>query len=324
MPADFDHTFQALSARTLSDLTTDERHVLRSASLLDAWDLDLATQAAGFTHQSAARRLIERPVISEDPHAIWPYHLHGAIRTALRAGDDHTEDQWTAADWHHAAMRALTALGQQWQDAGTVVPGRTLLVACLRLARDHRLDELAWLTDAAYAYTGDSVWEPVAHPPSRPCPAPHASPGWTRPPTLWPSFLPPSPAASTSTANAPPSASPPSWTPVCCPASSPNSPCPPASTTSDTDRGETAPYKAPSGFGGGRQVRRTAIDVRLDARGVRRVVHLPEQELLRVVLDRVPPVDLHPQQVVQPHPDRVRVVPVPPHPRPLRGRRPVQ
>ncbi|MEY9997515.1 tetratricopeptide (TPR) repeat protein [Streptomyces sp. V4I8] len=172
VPADFDHTFPALIARTLSDLTTDERHVLRSASLLDAWDLDLATQAAGLTHQSAARRLIERPMISEDPHAVWPYHLHGAIRTALRTGDDHLEDQWTAADWHQAAVRALAALGRQWQDASSVVPSRTLLVAYLRqglrLARDHRLDDLAWLTDAAYAYTDDSVWEPIAPPAQTP------------------------------------------------------------------------------------------------------------------------------------------------------------
>ncbi|GAA2522858.1 ATP/GTP-binding protein [Streptomyces longisporus] len=171
VPADFDHTFPALIARTLSDLTTDERHVLRSASLLDAWDLDLATQAAGLTHQSAARRLIERPMISEDPHAVWPYHLHGAIRTALRTGDDHLEDQWTAADWHQAAVRALAALGRQWQEADAVVPSRTLLVACLRqglrLARDHQLDDLAWLTDAAYTYTDDSVWEPIA-PPTQP------------------------------------------------------------------------------------------------------------------------------------------------------------
>lgn len=167
-PADFDHTFPALIARTLSGLTADERHVLRSASLLDAFDLDLATHAAGLTHQAAARRLIEWPMITEDPYAIWPYHLHGAIRTALRTADDHTEDRWTSADWHRAAERALAALGQQRQDGRADVPGRTLLVACLRqglrLARDHRLDDLSWLTDAAFAYTDDSVWEPLAPP----------------------------------------------------------------------------------------------------------------------------------------------------------------
>ncbi|MFF3543304.1 hypothetical protein [Streptomyces platensis] len=79
-------------------MTADERQVLRSASLLDAFDLDLATQAAGLAHQAAARRLVERPLVTEDPHAIWPHHLHGAIRTALRGADDHTEDHWTPAD----------------------------------------------------------------------------------------------------------------------------------------------------------------------------------------------------------------------------------
>ncbi|MGP4091291.1 ATP/GTP-binding protein [Streptomyces sp. KR55] len=179
-PADFDHTFPSLIARTLSDLTADERHVLRSASLLDAFDLDLATHAAGLTHQAAARRLIERPMVTETLYAIWPYHLHGAIRTALRAADDRTEDRWTPADWHRAAERALAALGQQWQDAHALVPSRTLLVACLRqglrLARDHHLDDLTWLTDAAYAYTDDSVWEPVAPPSNTATPSPSTEP----------------------------------------------------------------------------------------------------------------------------------------------------
>ncbi|WP_042422173.1 ATP/GTP-binding protein [Streptacidiphilus anmyonensis] len=166
--ADFDHTFPALIARTLSDLTADERHVLRSASLLDAFDLDLATAAAGLTHQAAARRLVERPMISEDPYAIWPYHLHGAVRDALCIDDTHTADRWTSADWHQAATRALAALGAQWQRHQTRASSRAVLVACLRqglrLARDHHLDDLAWLTEAAFAYVDDSVWEPIAPP----------------------------------------------------------------------------------------------------------------------------------------------------------------
>ncbi|MFE9610984.1 tetratricopeptide repeat protein [Streptomyces sp. NPDC006012] len=76
---------------------------------------------------------------------------------------------------NEAAKRALAALGRQWQDAGAPVPARPLLVACLRqglsLARDHHLDDLAWLTDAAFAYTDDSVWEPLAPP------TPPATPG---------------------------------------------------------------------------------------------------------------------------------------------------
>ncbi|MFD8625221.1 tol-pal system YbgF family protein [Streptomyces hygroscopicus] len=167
-PADFDHTFPALLARALSDLTADERHVLRSVSLLDAFDLDLATRAAGLTHQAPARRLTERPIVTQTPYALWPYHLHGAIRSALTEADDHTDDRWTPADWHQAATRALAALGDQWTANASLTPSRTLLVACLRqglrLARDHRLTDLGWLTEAAHAYTDDSIWEPLTPP----------------------------------------------------------------------------------------------------------------------------------------------------------------
>lgn len=166
-PVDFDCSFPALLARVMSDLTPEERHVLRSVSLLDAWDLELATRAAGLTQQATARRLTERPLIAENPYALWPYHLHRAIGTAVRE-DTHNEDRWTPADWHQAATRALAALGEQWTTATAQAPSRMLLVACLRqglrLARDHRLTDLGWLTAAAFDYTDDSVWEPLTLP----------------------------------------------------------------------------------------------------------------------------------------------------------------
>ncbi|MFF9002069.1 hypothetical protein ACF1GW_22130 [Streptomyces achromogenes] len=179
-PGDFNHTFPALLARALSDLTPDERHVPRSVSLLDAFDLDLATRAAGLTHQAPARRLTERPIVHENPYAPWPYHLHGAIRSALTKADDHTNDRWTAADWYQAATRSLAALGDQWATNTALSPSRLLLVACLRqglrLARDHRLSDLGWLTGAAHSYTDDSVWAPLT-PPTTP-----ASAGGPNPP----------------------------------------------------------------------------------------------------------------------------------------------
>ncbi|WP_372412095.1 ATP/GTP-binding protein [Streptomyces luteireticuli] len=166
-PADFDCTFPALLARTLSDLTPDERHLLRSVSLLDAFDLDLATRTAGLAQQAPARRLVERPLVTENPYALWPYHLHRAIRSAVRE-DDHSDDRWTPADWHQAATRALAALGEQWTKAAALAPSRMLLVACLRqglrLARDHHLSGLGWIIDAAFVYTDDSVWEPLTLP----------------------------------------------------------------------------------------------------------------------------------------------------------------
>lgn len=165
VPADFEADFPALITRTVTDLTPDERHILRSVSLFDAFDLELATRAAGLPHQAAAARLAERPFVRTDPFALWPHHLHALIRSTLRTADDATDDRWTDADWRAAATRALAALGEQWHAAAG--PDRRLLVGCLRqglaIARDHRLD-LGWLTDAAHAYTDDYVWEPLPLP----------------------------------------------------------------------------------------------------------------------------------------------------------------
>ncbi|MFI5808642.1 ATP/GTP-binding protein [Streptomyces sp. NPDC051561] len=169
VPADFDGGFPALISRTLQDLTPQERHVLRAASLFDAFDTTLAVSAAALLHESAARRLIERPFVRDNPFGLWPYYLHALIRTTLRTADDATDDAWTAADWAQAADRALTALGTQWQQHTR--PGRRLLIGCLRqgliLARDFRL-ALGWLADAAWMYVGDSVWEPLAPPAPHP------------------------------------------------------------------------------------------------------------------------------------------------------------
>ncbi|MEU9654247.1 tetratricopeptide repeat protein [Streptomyces sp. NPDC048110] len=164
-PGDFDHDFPALVARTLTDLTPDERHVLRSVSLLDAFDVPLATRAAGLAHEGPALRLTERPFVREDSFGLWPFHLHGLIRSAVRNADDTTDDRWSERDWQQAAQRAFTTLGDQHRNSPG--PGRLLLIACLRqglrLARDHRLD-LGWLIPAAWTYVSDSVWEPLAPP----------------------------------------------------------------------------------------------------------------------------------------------------------------
>ncbi|MGP3978989.1 ATP/GTP-binding protein [Streptomyces sp. 8N114] len=164
---DFEADFPALIARTLADLTSEERSVLRSVALLDAFDLQLATRTAGLPHQSAALRLTERPFVRENPFGLWPFHLHDLIRSTLRNATDHTDDRWSPDDWLAAARRAHTALGEAWGAGGGL--DRRLLVGCLRqglaLARDFHL-ELEWLVDAAWVYVRDAIWEPLA-PPAR-------------------------------------------------------------------------------------------------------------------------------------------------------------
>ncbi|WP_055699745.1 hypothetical protein [Streptomyces silaceus] len=161
-PTDFDHDFPALIARTLSDLTAPERHVLRSASLFSSFDVALATRAAGLPQEAPALRLVERPFVRETPYGLWPFYLHALIRATIRGADDQTDDRWSPADWQQAAVRALAVLGEQWSSGSD--RDRLLLVGCLRqglaIARDYRLD-LGWLIEAAWTYIGDSVWEPL-------------------------------------------------------------------------------------------------------------------------------------------------------------------
>ncbi|NEB78162.1 hypothetical protein G3I40_23490 [Streptomyces sp. SID14478] len=71
----------------------NERHVLRSAALLDAFSVPLATQVRALTHDSAALRLIERPFVQEDPTGLWPFHLRQVVRSTLRNADDHSDDR---------------------------------------------------------------------------------------------------------------------------------------------------------------------------------------------------------------------------------------
>ena len=71
-PADFDHDFPALIARTLSDLTPDERHVLRSVALLDAFDRYPGHPGGRAPHEAAALRLTERPFVQENPSGCGP------------------------------------------------------------------------------------------------------------------------------------------------------------------------------------------------------------------------------------------------------------
>ncbi|MCZ1001073.1 ATP/GTP-binding protein [Streptomyces mirabilis] len=162
---DFDHDFPALIARTLSDLTAEERRVLRSVSLLDAFSVPLATQAAGMDHDAPALRLTDRPFIRESSSGVWPFHVHDLIRSAIRNADDGSDDRWSEQDWRRAAQRAFHALESQWRQ--DLRHDRAVLVGCLQqgllLARNFRLD-LDWLADAAFQYVGDSVWEPLALP----------------------------------------------------------------------------------------------------------------------------------------------------------------
>lgn len=158
---EFNLDFPALVARTFRDLTPNTRHVLRAVSLLDSFSVELATACAGLDHDAPALDLIERPFVDTDPGAPWPYRVHALVREAVREADSTSEDRWSPADWQRAAQRTFDALehealGDRFRQVAALRQG-------MRLARDYGL-ELGWLSDAAFRYVDDFVWEPVEIP----------------------------------------------------------------------------------------------------------------------------------------------------------------
>jgi len=165
-PEEFRWEFPALVARIVRDLSPGERTVLRTVSLLNSFTVDLATAASGRPHDADALNLVERPFITKDPDAPWPYRMHDLVRSSIREADSTTEDRWSPADWRRTAQRTLDALGDQLPPAGEQGQRRRLM-ACLsqglRLACDYDLP-LGWLVGAAWRYAAESVWEPVEVP----------------------------------------------------------------------------------------------------------------------------------------------------------------
>lgn len=163
---EFRWEFPALVARIVRDLTPGERTVLRTVSLLNSFTVDLATAASGLSHDADALNLVERPFITKDPDAPWPYRMHDLVRSAVREADSTTEDRWSPADWRRTAQRTLQALGDQLPPPGEQGQ-RQRLMACLsqglRLACEYELP-LGWLVDAAWRYAAESVWEPIEVP----------------------------------------------------------------------------------------------------------------------------------------------------------------
>lgn len=165
-PAEFDVGFPGLVARIFRDLGEAERSVLRAVSLFDAFDVPLATATAGAATESAAIRLIDRPFVKIGEWDPWRYHLDELIRGHIVDADHGLDDSWNEADWRAAAQRALSHMGRLTTNTDGI-RDRRLLINCLnqglRLAHDFDL-ELGWLTDAAYQFIADHVWEPTLAP----------------------------------------------------------------------------------------------------------------------------------------------------------------
>ncbi|MCX4902767.1 hypothetical protein [Streptomyces sp. NBC_00878] len=112
---------------------------------------------------------------------MWPFRLHGLVRSTIRTADDHTDDRWSPADWQQAAQRAFHALGEQWSSG----PDRDRILWSELSAR-------AWLWPATSASNstgsparpGTTSATPCGNPSPRP-PRRRRPPRWRPPRTPW-------------------------------------------------------------------------------------------------------------------------------------------
>ncbi|MEU5216847.1 ATP/GTP-binding protein [Streptomyces sp. NPDC020807] len=163
---DFDASFPAIVSRLFRDLQGDERQVMRAASMLDGFSVDIVTAGAGLSSEAAALRLTDRPFIQFDSMAQWPFHMHALVRSLVRDADRGLDDSWSTRDWHNAAQRMLDQLALTARTAQRQHDRRTL-ISCLNqgmlLAHEHGLP-LGWLVEGAFWYVDDMTWEPTLRP----------------------------------------------------------------------------------------------------------------------------------------------------------------
>lgn len=143
---DFGAPFLALVTRLTSDLSPEERRVVRGASLFTSFDEALVHAAAGDVSRASVKRVLARSFVKYDSSPLWPYSLHPALRAALTVDDQH-EDSWAPSDWSAAVSRILTEMGHRADRTENRVELAARVDQGLRMAHAYDLSA-DWLSKA--------------------------------------------------------------------------------------------------------------------------------------------------------------------------------
>lgn len=129
--------FPELVAAVTRDLDQEERGVLFSAALFDAFDLKLIREAAGVPRFATILGLVQRPGLEETDSQAYPYRLHAELRDILLRAPVSLDTGWSTDDWRLAGKRALNAISSRLSDSRTeeLNDRRFLIMQFLRLAR---------------------------------------------------------------------------------------------------------------------------------------------------------------------------------------------
>ncbi|GAA3383941.1 hypothetical protein [Cryptosporangium minutisporangium] len=103
-PEEFGQPFPEIVLRLMADMSTPQRALLRMASLVGRFDLDLLLAGAPDLPDSEMSRFLRRSIVRHEPEEYLPYSLHETLRHAVR-GADLAEDQWSDREWRRAAQQ---------------------------------------------------------------------------------------------------------------------------------------------------------------------------------------------------------------------------
>lgn len=159
-PEQFGGPLAAVVSRTMRDMSSAERLLLRAASILQSFDGPLIEAVAGDVRDIDVHRFLGRPFVEQSNGVPCPYRIHDTLRDAVRTVDPQLRDGWSDTEWRTAAERAMLHLGDYANQAKTTenialcsaafASGSSLAVSC-----DITPD---WLIVAAEQLSNGGYW----------------------------------------------------------------------------------------------------------------------------------------------------------------------
>ncbi|MBB5938725.1 hypothetical protein [Streptomyces zagrosensis] len=131
---DFGGSFTAVAARSIRDLPQEERHLVRTAALIERVDADLLRAGQPAVLDGYVARFLRRPFLTHDDAYELPYSLHLALRSAISEADRGLPDGWSDRDRNEVASRLLRRLGERVRPATGRAATAQTLASGLKLA----------------------------------------------------------------------------------------------------------------------------------------------------------------------------------------------
>jgi hypothetical protein len=101
---DLGQPFAELVLRIMKDLNSDQRTLLRMASMVSRFDEELLRVTSPSLPDSSLAQFIRRSLVQRFPNDFLPYGIHEALRDAVREADI-GEDHWSEREWAVAAEK---------------------------------------------------------------------------------------------------------------------------------------------------------------------------------------------------------------------------